>query len=50
MMTRNLAIGEIINNQQLGEVFLCGPQGGMRRAIRTNTLMLISDKTKIYDD
>ncbi|OHX51636.1 HNH endonuclease [Planococcus faecalis] len=50
MMTRNLAIGEVLNNQQLGEVFLCAPQGGMRRAKRTNTLTLISDKTKLYDD
>lgn len=50
MMSRNLAIGEVLNNQQLCEVFLCAPQGGMRRAIRTNTLILISDKTKLYDD
>lgn len=50
MMTRNLDIEEVLNNQQLCEVFLCAPQGGMRRAIRTNTLTLISDKTKLYDD
>ena len=49
-MTRPLAINEVLNNQQLREVFLCAPQGGMRRSIRTNSLTLISDKTKLYDD
>lgn len=49
-MTRPLAINEVINNQQLCEVFLCAPQGGMRKSNRTNTLTLISDKTKLYDD
>ncbi|MEH6849438.1 HNH endonuclease [Bacillus pseudomycoides] len=50
MMTRPLAINEVVNNQQLCEVFLCAPQGGMRKSNRTNTLTLISDKTKLYDD
>ncbi|WP_223553926.1 HNH endonuclease [Lysinibacillus sphaericus] len=49
-MTRPLAINEVVNNQQLCEVFLCAPQGGMRKSNRTNTLTLISDKTKLYDD
>ncbi|WP_427071281.1 HNH endonuclease [Lysinibacillus fusiformis] len=49
-MTRLLAINEVVNNQQLCEVFLCAPQGGMRKSNRTNTLTLISDKTKLYDD
>lgn len=49
-MTRPLAINEAVNNQQLCEVFLCAPQGGMRKSNRTNTLTLISDKTKLYDD
>lgn len=49
-MTRALAINEVVNNQQLCEVFLCAPQGGMRKSNRTNTLTLISDKTKLYDD
>lgn len=49
-MTRPLAINEVIKNQQLCEVFLCAPQGGMRKSNRTNTLTLISDKTKLYDD
>lgn len=49
-LTHPLAINEGLNNQQLCEVFLCAPQGGMRRSIRTNSLTLISDKTKLYDD
>ncbi|WP_269897795.1 HNH endonuclease [Lysinibacillus sp. JK80] len=49
-LTRSLAINEVVNNQQLCEVFLCAPQGGMRKSNRTNTLTLISDKTKLYDD
>lgn len=49
-MTRPLEIDEVINNKQLCEVFLCASQGGMRKSNRTNTLTLISDKTKLYDD
>lgn len=49
-MIRPLEINEVVNNQQLCEVFLCAPQGGMRKSNRTNTLTLISDKTKLYDD
>lgn len=49
-LTRPLAINEVVNNQQLCEVFLCAPQGGMRKSNRTNTLTLISDKTKLYED
>lgn len=45
-----LKINEVVNNQKLCDVFLCAPQGGMRRSKRTNTLTLISDKTKLYDD
>ncbi|GKW45869.1 HNH endonuclease [Planococcus sp. NCCP-2050] len=50
VVRRPLAINDIINNQELCEVFLCAPQGGMRKSNRTNTLTLISDKTKLYDD
>ncbi|WP_235617046.1 HNH endonuclease [Lysinibacillus mangiferihumi] len=49
-MTRPLLINEVINNKELCEVFLCAPQGGMRKSNRTNTLTLISDKSKLYDD
>ncbi|WP_377279142.1 HNH endonuclease [Planococcus dechangensis] len=50
MLTRSLELNEVLNNQQLCEVFLCAPQGGMRKSNRTNSLTLISDKTKLYDD
>ncbi len=42
--------GTVLNNQQLTSIFLCAPQGGMRRSHRTNTLVLISDKTGLYQD
>ncbi|MFC4713431.1 HNH endonuclease [Planococcus dechangensis] len=45
-----MELNEVLNNQQLCEVFLCAPQGGMRKSNRTNSLTLISDKTKLYDD
>jgi len=47
----NLEPGDILSNSELCEVFKCGPQGGMRRSKRTNSLILISDHTKtLYDD
>lgn len=49
-MMQPLQVNEIINNKQICEVFLCAPQGGMRKSKGTNTLTLISDKTKLYDD
>jgi predicted restriction endonuclease len=42
--------GTILNNNQLTDIFLCAPQGGMRRSHRTNTLVLISDQTGLYKD
>lgn len=43
--------GEILTNDELMEHFKCSPQGGMRRAHRTKSLVLISDHTKsIYED
>jgi 5-methylcytosine-specific restriction enzyme A len=43
--------GDAINNQQLRDIFKCSPQGGMRRSLRTNTLVIVSDHTKgIYED
>lgn len=49
-MKRPLVLKEVLNNHQLCEVFLCAPQGGMRKSNRTNSLTLISDKTKLYND
>lgn len=43
--------GDIIDKSKLCSVFRVGPQGGMRRSLRTNTLVIISDHTKtIYED
>lgn len=47
----SLAPGTELNNEQLCEIFGCGPQGGMRRSHATNTLVLVSDHYgSIYDD
>lgn len=44
-------IGTKINNAELCEVFGCSPQGGMRRAHKTNTLVIVSNHIEsIYDD
>jgi len=50
-MVKNLKPGDIISNKELCNVFKCSPQGGMRRSLKTNILVLISDHTKgVYDD
>jgi 5-methylcytosine-specific restriction protein A len=38
-----LIVGESIDNKTLANLFQCGTQGGMRRSLRTNSLILISD-------
>ncbi len=49
--SHGLKLLDTINNQQLREIFKCGPQGGMRRSHKTNTLVIVSDHTKaIYED
>ena len=43
--------GNKYNNQELCDIFGCSTQGGMRRAHKTDTLILVSDHVKsIYDD
>ena len=43
--------GEKLNNTELCKAFGCSPQGGMRRAHKTNTLVIVSNHIKsIYDD
>lgn len=43
--------GNVIDNTQLTDIFKCSPQGGMRRSLQTNTLVLVSDHVKgIYED
>lgn len=47
----DLTPGDVINNDQLCGIFKCGPQGGMRRSHKTNTLVLVSNHVKsVYDD
>ena len=46
-----LSHGQVINNERLCDVFKCSPQGGMRRALATNSLVLVSNHVaSIYDD
>lgn len=40
---------EVINSE-ISDLFGCANQGGMRRSLKTNTLVLFSDKTKLYQD
>jgi 5-methylcytosine-specific restriction protein A len=43
--------GQVIDNELLCQTFGCSPQGGMRRSLKTNTLVLISNHVEsIYDD
>jgi 5-methylcytosine-specific restriction protein A len=43
--------GDTIDNDTLRAIFKCSSQGGMRRSLRTNSLVLISDHTKsTYED
>lgn len=46
-----LSPGQIIDNQELTDIFKCSTQGGMRRSKATNTLVLVSNHTKsLYED
>ena len=46
-----LSHGQVINNDQLCAVFKCSTQGGMRRSLTTNSLVLVSNHVaSIYDD
>lgn len=45
-----LQVGQVLSNTELVNTFKCGIQGGMRRSKKTNTLVLITDQTKIYHD
>lgn len=46
----DLKIGVVLNNEELSRIFLCSKQGGMRRSKRKNSLVLVSDDTKLYRD
>lgn len=38
--------GESVDNRRLAKIFRCSPQGGMRRSLATNSLVLICDHTQ----
>ena len=43
--------GQILDNNELCELFKCSSQGGMRRSHETNTLVIVSNHVKsIYED
>lgn len=47
----HISQGDVLNNSELCKIFSCAPRGGMRRSKTTNTLVLISDKTRgVYKD
>ena len=50
MELRGLKSGMVLDNSQITKIFLCSSQGGMRRSLRTGSLVLISDQTKVYRD
>ncbi|WP_338472815.1 HNH endonuclease [Niallia sp. XMNu-256] len=51
MLTIQIKLGKVFNNEDITKVFGCAPQGGMRRSHKTNTLVLVSDHTKaLYED
>lgn len=46
-----LTVGDTIENTRLCQIFGCGPQGGMRRALGSNSLVVVSNHVdSIYDD
>lgn len=48
--THGLKSGDIISNRKLTSIFKCSPHGGMRRSLRTNTLVIVLDHTRsIYE-
>lgn len=51
MTIDSLKPGVELSNQRLCEVFGCSPQGGMRRSLSSNTLVLISNHvSSVYHD
>lgn len=51
MFDPGLNIGDALDNKTLSNLFQCGTQGGMRRSLKTNSLILISDHVEpLYHD
>ncbi|MFW6026910.1 MAG: HNH endonuclease [Candidatus Woesearchaeota archaeon] len=42
--------GETITNDRLMDIFKCGMMRGMRKSNKTNSLVLVSDPNKLYND
>lgn len=50
-MMGSLSVGDRVDNHKLVSIFGCSPQGGMRRAHRSNSLVIVSNHIEsIYDD
>jgi len=46
-----LSCGDVLNNTELMAIFSCSSQGGMRRSLKTSSLVLVSNHVKsIYND
>lgn len=46
-----LRAGDTINNDQLCSIFKCAPQGGMRRSLTKNSLIIVSNHVEsLYED
>lgn len=51
MKITDLKAGIELKNKNLCEIFKCGTRSGMRRSLKTNSLVLVSDHTKsFYED
>jgi 5-methylcytosine-specific restriction enzyme A len=46
----NLKVGQVLTNQEIGDLFKSTIYMEMRRSHETNTLVLVSDHTKLYED
>lgn len=50
MNINDLIIGKSYSNGELMDAFKCGRSGGLRKSNQTNTLVIIFDHNKMYDD
>lgn len=52
MVNNNLKINQVYTNEEITQLFQCAPQGGMRRSLQNNVLVLISQQNgkTIYED
>ncbi len=45
LLEHGLSPGQTISDEELARIFKCSTQGGMRRSLKTRTLVIISDHT-----